>query len=1512
MFNIANAAHWCTGAPTHHVLGKSVIADIVSNSGEVNTSWLLIDTGAAVSIVLASVVARGGLEIVNVNNEHTVGITGHTLPIIGRCKVNFKLGNKFYEWSMLVSDDSLELGSDGLLGLDFLQYYGFRVELDTGRLTQQDNCIPLLDSNSIESRMLILRKETHRIDRAQLKPPSTVIKATRNSRQGSETFNNRMLDLGFSSPRAYLDRLSEGSSVETRLVDREDITPPSTVFKAAKDDQQTSGKVARNAKNRGRKIRDRRVSLLSEPLASKVVPGTSTAPSRAPGSIETCAEWPSHSSIDGRSCNRNSLADIRPHEPSDVNAKPSLELVSKSKPEGNILKNWVRLSERVFLPARSEYLCEGKQDQRSCKPRDGRTLEKAWIMEPVELNVHGALVSRTCILERPDHSLQVKLVNVTEKELDIPRNTIVGYIEEVDECKTSVVGSVSHSMNQDNVINDSVSDVNIDNLCNLEHVDIDDKAKIKGLLYRFKDLFFVEGQEIGCTSHVKHSIPTGDALPIKRPPYRVPYALRPVMEEHINDMCKKGIIRPSSSPWNSACLLVPKRSLDGKPKFRFCTDFRALNAVTKKDSYPLPLISDTLDMLGNAKYFTTLDLAAGYHQVEIVEEDREKTSFSTFMGKFEYNRVPFGAASAPAVFQRLMDSVLTGLTGVSCYTYLDDIVCFGRTIDEHLERLEQILLRLRRANLRLNPGKCHFLSECVEYLGHLVTSSGVKPNPSKIDVIKNHPVPKHATDIKSFVGIAGFYRRFVPNFAQITKPLQDLLKKGVRFEWGHDQSVAFNTLKEALTTAPILRYPDFSKQFVLTTDASAYALGCVLSQEFDGQDCAIAYASRPLNSAEKNYSTVERELTGVVWAVKHFRVYLYGQPTFKIYSDQRSLQWLINKENKSSRLTRWALELSEYNFQVQYKPGTSISHADGLSRLRVDAIKNLCEPIWDRERIRFEQRADPELKDLINKLQLDNSSSDDFALDEEGLLYKIRTGMQREDRLVVPTSMRQKVLRQYHDLPFAGHQGQTRCTQLINSKFYWKGLHSDVILHCQQCVSCNLRKSSPHAKRAPLQPYPEVLKPFMRVHVDLCGPFPISKSNNRYLLTFTDAFTRYVEAVPIPNQTAQTVAKALVTQIIGKYGNPEQLISDRGGSFVCKLLKEVCLLLKINHTCTLAYSPSSNGAVERSHRTMWDILSHYVNKSQDDWDEHVPYMLMAMRSAISSSTGESPHFLLYGYDLDLPFDCIIKPTKSNKNLDPKGYAAEVKRRLNEAILVAREHMRKTADRQERQYNKNSEPISLAVGDKVFLANPAINPKGTAKKLNMRFQGPMRIVKQNGVAFTVRDMMSGKQQTVHHNRLKKYNTFTLDEIEEIEDEEEKEEVAELTHRDDILSLDGSNNNNPQNTYDERDHTLFTRVKPSTTEHSTSKTATNTTDNSTDVPTLANYPQDLPLLPSTPSLSSIQSQDCTSIVVPTDNKNISSAPIQLPAAEVDSIATHHTDRHESSRYSLRKLPPVYYKS
>lgn len=537
----------------------------------------------------------------------------------------------------------------------------------------------------------------------------------------------------------------------------------------------------------------------------------------------------------------------------------------------------------------------------------------------------------------------ISVINISEKPVTLNSNLNLTLIPmksfNVSYPVNNIMPENDFNNSPDNNINNSYERAQtILNLLRSSHLNREEKGALQEVCSNYADIFHLPGDKLSFTTATSHNIPTTSSVPINTKSYRFPECHKAEVASQINKMLDEGIIKPSSSPWSSPIWVVPKKlDVSGQRKWRVVIDYRKLNDITIGDAYPIPQISEILDQLGSCKYFSTLDLASGFHQICVNETDTAKTAFTVPDGHFEFTRMPFGLKNAPSTFQRLMNTVLTGLQGMRCFVYLDDIVIYSHDLPSHIENLEAVFQKLRDNNLKLQPDKCEFLRTEVAYLGHIIGEDGVKPNPEKVKAVTEFPIPKNAKDIKSFLGLVSYYRRFIPEFSKIAKPLTTLLKKDIPFKWENQQQLAFDHLKHKLTSAPVLCYPDFTKPFTLTCDASNYAISAILSQGSTGQERPIAYASRTLNKSESNYSTTEKELLAILFGCKTFRPYLYGRK-FQIVTDHRPLKWLMNHRDPSSKLQRWRLKLEEYEYEIVYRKGKLNSAADALSRFPVNPI----------------------------------------------------------------------------------------------------------------------------------------------------------------------------------------------------------------------------------------------------------------------------------------------------------------------------------------------------------------------------------------------------------------------------------------------------------------------------------------------------------------------------------------------------------------------------------------------
>ena len=551
---------------------------------------------------------------------------------------------------------------------------------------------------------------------------------------------------------------------------------------------------------------------------------------------------------------------------------------------------------------------------------------KLGVVEPIDRGMlieHGILVARG-VVETELTSVPLKIMNVRDKEYMIKEGTVLAKMFPVHEDDVQVMRATETPI-------DIKSELP-EHLCDLlercsEGLTEDELQEVIYLLIAYQDVFSTGEFDIGRTGWIRHGIDTQSARPSRLPLRRSSPEQRAEVERQVKELLERKLIRPSDSAWASPVVLVGKK--DGSK--RLCLDYRRLNEVTVKDAYPLPRIDDSLDALGGAKYFSTLDLASGYWQVEMNDDARAKSAFVTTSGLYEWNVLPFGLCNAPSTFERLMDFVLAGLRWETLLVYLDDVIVFGKTVSESISRLAEVLTRFRGAGLKLKPSKCNLFQTKVQYLGHVVSAEGIHTDPAKIEAIEDWPTPVTKTQVRSFLGLAQYYRRFVQGFSSIAAPLHKLAEKSARFVWTEDCEEAFNKLKQALSSAPILGYPMAEGQYILDTDASNFAVGGVLSQVQDGEERVIAYGSKSLKKAERNYCVTRRELLAIVVFLEKYKHYVGGQRV-KVRTDHGSLRWLFIFKNPEGQLARWLEFLSNFDLDLEYRPGKRHQNADGLSR----------------------------------------------------------------------------------------------------------------------------------------------------------------------------------------------------------------------------------------------------------------------------------------------------------------------------------------------------------------------------------------------------------------------------------------------------------------------------------------------------------------------------------------------------------------------------------------------------
>lgn len=899
-----------------------------------------------------------------------------------------------------------------------------------------------------------------------------------------------------------------------------------------------------------------------------------------------------------------------------------------------------------------------------------------------------------------------------------------------------------------------------------KNLPLDQHAHILCVLKDYADIFDFDRKQ-GHTDLVRHPIDTQGHRPIRQKPYRVSHAERTVIQQHVQEMLDDGVIEESSSPWAAPVVLVRKK--DGS--WRFCIDFRKLNKITKRDTYPMPRIDDALDCLQGAQYFSSIDMRSGYWQIEVDPKDAEKTAFVTPDGLYQFRVMPFGLCNAPATFERMIDSVLGPLKWTSCLCYLDDIVVFGSTVEQHNARLRKVLKCMHAAGLTLNHKKCRFASQELTVLGHLVCPDGIRPDPKKTNAVTKFPRPTTIKAVRSFLGLCSYFRRFVKHFATKARPLHDLLKKGAIFRWEDEHETSFNCLKSALTSSPVLQHFDPEAPVEIHTDASGTGLGAVLTQRPDDAEHPVAFASRCMSAPEQNYSVTEQECLAVVWAINKFRPYLYGKP-FKVVTDHHALCWLANIKAPSGKLARWALLLQEYDFEVVHKAGRKHLDADALSRAALPDIANITPSTdtipLDLSDFPAEQRRDSSLRTIIEMLQSNTPlsrqearRSRNFVLRDSVLYKKNFDPFGRPYLIVIPRHLRRILLQSLHDDPTSGHLGFARTYDRVVQRFFWPSMRRFISGYVRRCIACQRRKHLPSASQGMLQPIPPPAAPFHRLGIDLLGPFPVSADGNRWVVVCVDHYTRYAETKALPTATAPDVATFLLEQIILRHGAPRELLSDRGSSFLSTVVSELLRACSIHRLTTTAYHPQCNGATERLNRTLSDMLSMYVDASHTNWDTVLPFITYAYNTSRHDITSFSPFFLLFARSSDTTLDTLFPYVDVGHKTD---YVTELMNRAEESRQLARTYTLISQSNQKARYDSAHTDPLYRLGDLVWVWKPD-RKVGLSEKLMRRYFGPYEVIRQSSpVNYVIRAADSAKPRTrraskedvVHVSRMKPYH------------------------------------------------------------------------------------------------------------------------------------------------------------
>ena len=1050
----------------------------------------------------------------------------------------------------------------------------------------------------------------------------------------------------------------------------------------------------------------------------------------------------------------------------------------------------VRVNKVTILPP-------GKSAKIACTTHTGARGKVQCLFEPDEehpLFEDGLYLDPTLVEVNSGSSCRINIFvsNTSSHPIVIPKRTVLGRLQEI----TTIHRQPQPSEILEAGVNQATTTTapnSFRDQFDLGHLPTSQREKILHMLEAECDVFSTESEDIGSIHDLQMDINLSDPTPVQKTYMAIPRPLYREVKDYVSNLLEKGWIRKSTSPFSSPVVCVRKK--DGT--LRLCIDYRQLNQKTIQDRQPIPRIQEVLDSLGGNAWFTTLDQGKAYHQGFMAESSKHLTAFITPWGLYEWNRIPFGLTNAPAVFQRCMENCLEELSGEICTVYLDDVLVYSPTFDDHVSHLQRVLRKLKEKGIKLKPAKCKFFQRQVKYLGRIVSSEGHQADPEDTEAVRllRDKVPNNVGELRRLLGLVGYYRRYIPNFSQRaaclyqllsanhtqSKPvkrrstkqkLNNSLPSSTPIKWEDHHRTALSSLIDSLLEAPIMAYPDFEKPFVVHTDASQEGLGAVLYQKQDNRLRVIAYASRSLTPAEKNYHlhAGKLEFLALKWAIcERFRDYLYYSPPFVIYTDNNPLTYVLTTAKLNATGLRWIGELADFNFSIKYRPGKRNGDADTLSRepLSLQSMgkysEDIAQPVlravtqgiqvnedlpWNAvlgssdallaniaearistalpqltiDEIRAAQKEDPTIS-VVSKLKEEGKP---VPLSERKKQPKEVARMLREwNKLIVDehgilrrqTTMRNQLVLpgQYKHLVFEelhinmGHLGPERVVQLARERFYWPGMESEIHEYITSRCTCLRDKKPPRQNRAPMMSI-RTTQPLELISIDFLH-LERCKGGYEYILVVVDHFTRLAQAYPTKDKSAKTVADKIFNNFILQYGFPQRIHHDQGGEFENRLFRQLETLSKVKHSRTTPYHPQGNGQVERFNRTLLSMLRTLTSTEKADWKDHLPKVIHAYNCTRSEATGFSPFFLMYGREPRLPIDLVFQLDGDTKEegRNHQDFCTKWRQNMQEAYTLAQKNAEKSAARGKQNYDRKRPSLPLECGDRVLVRNHKRSP-----------------------------------------------------------------------------------------------------------------------------------------------------------------------------------------------------------
>lgn len=862
--------------------------------------------------------------------------------------------------------------------------------------------------------------------------------------------------------------------------------------------------------------------------------------------------------------------------------------------------------------------------------------------------------------------------------------------------------------------------------------------------------------------------------PISKAPYRMAPTELKELKIQIDDLVAQGFIRPSTSPWGAPVLFVMKKN----HTLRLCVDYRMLNKVTIKNKYPLPRIEDLFDQLKGATVFSKIDLRSGYHQVRVREEDIPKTAFRTRYGHYEFVVMPFGLTNAPAVFMDLMNRIFGPYLDDFVVVFVDDILIYSKNDEDHDRHLEIVLETLRRNQLYAKYEKCDFWQDKVKFLGHVVSKDGVSVDPSKVEAVMEWKQPTTVTEIRSFLGLAGYYRRFIEGFSSIAAPLTKLTRKDVLLIWNEDCEKAFKELKKKLTIAPVLTIPSGGGGLVIYSDASLQGLGCVLMQ--NGK--VVAYASTQLKVHERNYPTHDLELAAVVFTLKVCRHYLYGEK-FELFSDHKSLKYLFSQKELNMRQRRWMELIKDYDFTLEYHPGKANVVADALSRKPRGVVASVMAYEWKMlemaseidlkpttvggdvflgsmtvqpsliSKVIQEQAQDVGMRAKMVELTIEPTfiGLSEWTIGNDG-------GLRYRGKLCVPESknLKREIMDEAHRSKYTVQSGSTKMYKDLRRQFWWIAMKREVGQYVTKCLTCQRVKAEHQRPSGLLKPLSIPIWKWENIAMDFVVGLPKTKQGHDAIWVIVDRLTKSAHFLPVSMKySVDTLSKLYIREVVKLRGIPISIVSDRDARFTSKFWNSFQKAMGTRLDMSTAFHPQTDGQTERVNQVMEDMLRACVLDFKGSWDEYLALIEFAYNNSYHSSIGMTPYEALYGRPCRSPV-CWAEVG------DNKVMGTEVVQETTEKVSIIRDRIRRAQSRHKSNADKKRRSVEFEVGDHVFLK---VSPmKGVIRfgkkkgKLSPRFVGPFEILDKVGelaYRLALPPMMSSVHNVFHVSMLRRY-------------------------------------------------------------------------------------------------------------------------------------------------------------